>query len=1037
MNPGAIVGFTLGRRVTVLMMSFAVVLVGVISYFLVPLELAPKGFQEESVSIWVPVNSSNPAEVQEQIIRPAEELIRTIPGITRISSRASANRASLYVRFSREVNLDLAVAELRDRMERARPAWPADVREYRIRRFNLDTDLPVAPFAIDLNSGYSDEIAFLVEENVIKRLEALPGIAQVTCWGLLQDQVRIFVDRDKAEAMGISIYDLTQTLTNSNVELSGGEIEDGETRFVLRTDARFRTLEEIRAFPVNAEGLQLQEIARVEPMKAVRNSMAMSRNRHSLWCQVFKESSANAVEVSGRIRGFLDELAKDHRLKQLGATVRPYPDMDMGIIITSALDTLRQTAAVGAILAVFVLFFFLRRLSPTLIITTSIPLSLLVTMGYLYFSGGTLNILSMLGITVSIGMLIDNSIVVVENIFRHRELGEAPLEAARKGASEVALAITLSTLTTVAAFLPIIFMSGNQQLSFFTAAIGLPLCAAVLSSLVVALVFIPLGTVVLSPHRIKALGTAPSWRRSRVIEGVRDFYGRSLHRALGSRLIVLLVVVTTVRAVTDAAWERLPKVDMMSDSGGRISMGVRLDRNFSLRDAYDEMKFLGTWIEGKQEEFGIKHFWCWFDRRRGRMSVVLEDRDMARTKELAKRMKAEVPARPGVRLGFSIDDGNTEDRGKLVLDIHGPDPRELTRIGEELVDLLEPTDGILAVTSNLEEGEQEIHIVPNREQAARYDIDPRTLRGTLEYGVRGWRFSDLVMDEREIPLIIEYEGSEERNLPELKELRIPTGTGTQVPLSSVADVKVSRGFGEIRRVDGKVTARLTLEVDGDNADAVLPAVRERLASYSLPDGYSFKEPRKDEMDQAMDEMMGAVFLAVVFVFLLMGVLFESFILPLAVLVAVPFSWAGAVWGLAITKTPFDFVGAIGVIVLVGIVVNNGIVLIDCAHRFIREGMGRRKALVEAGRTRFRPILMTAATTVVGLIPMALSDGGGSQISYKALSRALIGGLLVSTFFTLFFVPILYTLFDDLRIWAGRIVRAMVPRGSARRLAEDG
>jgi HAE1 family hydrophobic/amphiphilic exporter-1 len=511
------------------------------------------------------------------------------------------------------------------------------------------------------------------------------------------------------------------------------------------------------------------------------------------------------------------------------------------------------------------------------------------------------------------------------------------------------------------------------------------------------------------------------------VEGARTLYGHSLNAALGSRLIVLMVVVTVVWGVTQSAWEQLPKVDMMSDHGGRISMSVRLGRNFSLRDAYDEMKSLGSWLEENQDRYGIKHFWCRFNKRRGRMSVVLNEQDMAWTKKVAKSLKDEVPERPGVRLRFSIDDGNTEDRGKLVLDIHGPDARELNRISEEIVDLLEPVEGILAVTSNVEEGEQEIHIVPDREQAARYDVDPRTLRGTLEYGVRGWRFSDLVMDEREIPLIIEYEGSEERNLPELKELRIPTGTGSQVPLSSVADVKVAPGFGEIRRVDGKVTTRLTLEVDGDNSDAVLPSVRSRLASYNLPDGYSFQEPRKDELDEAMDEMNAAVLLAVVFVFLLMGVLFESFILPLAVLVAVPFSWAGAIWGLAITDTPFDFVGAIGVIVLVGIVVNNGIVLIDCAHRFIKDGMKRRNALVEAGRTRFRPILMTAATTVVGLLPMALSDGGGSQISYKALSRALIGGLLISTFFTLFFVPILYTLFDDLRIWARRIARAMMPQ----------
>ena len=347
MNPTGLVTFTLKRRITVLMFAAAVVLVGVISSSMLPLELAPRGFEEESVSVWMPVSSSNPVEVQEQVIRPAEELIRTIPGITRIRSEASANRASIRVQFSRDVDIDLAVAELRDRMERARPLWPEDVREYRIRRFNLDTDLPVAPFAIDLERGYSDEIAFLVEENVIKNLEAVPGVANVSCMGLLQDQVRVFVDREKAEGMGVSIYELTQTLSASNLEISGGEIEDGDTRFVLRTDARFETLQEIREFPVNDDGLRLSEIATVEPMKAVRSYMALSQNQHSLWCQVFKESSANAVDVSNRVEAYLEELAKDDRLKQLGAVVRPYPRMDMGKMITGALDTLRSTATVA------------------------------------------------------------------------------------------------------------------------------------------------------------------------------------------------------------------------------------------------------------------------------------------------------------------------------------------------------------------------------------------------------------------------------------------------------------------------------------------------------------------------------------------------------------------------------------------------------------------------------------------------------------------------------------------------------------------
>jgi HAE1 family hydrophobic/amphiphilic exporter-1 len=1030
MMRGGLVSFTLGRRVTVLMMAAAVALMGIIAYFLVPLELAPRGFTESSATVMIPVTSSNPAEVQEQVIRPAEELIRTIPGITELSSRASANRASIQVQFSREVDQDLAVAELRDRLERARPSWPEDVRTYYIWRFNLDTDLPIISFAIDLLGGATGDVGYLVEETVVKRIEALPGVARVQCWGLLDDQVRVTVDRKKAESMGVSIYELTQTLANSNVELSAGDVEDGETRFSLRTDARFRDLDDIRNFSVSADGLRLSEIAQVEPVKAVRDRMALSRNRPSLWCRVTKESTANTVAVAARVRQLLEEeIRHDPRLKEMGASLRTYDDADMGLAITNALGTLRSTALSGGALALLVLLFFLRRLAPTLIITTSIPLSLLITLAYLYFSKGSLNIMSMLGITVSIGMLIDNSIVVVENIFRHREKGCSPLAAARAGASEVALAITLSTLTTLAAFLPIIFMSGQQELTFFTAAIGLPLCAAVLASLLVALVFIPLATVMFARGGVSL--AAEGWRRSALLDWARASYGASLGRALAHRLLVIILVVAVVWALTLVAWRSLPQVDFMSEQGGSLSVSVKLDRNFSFSDAYEEMRHYGSWLEGRMGEYGIKHFWCFFDKRGGEFWINLDHKDIVKTKDVARVLKEAMPARPGGKLGFRVDDGSTEDRGKLSLDIHGPDSSRLLAISNELTEMLEGVPGVLSVTPDMEEGEEEIHIIPDREQTARYDIDPRGLRGTLEYGIRGWRFSDLIMEEKEIPLIIEYDGAADRDIPQLRELAIPTGTGSPVPLSSVADVRVTRGLGEIRRKNGRSSARLVIEGAEDDPSALTRRITERLATYSLPEGYAFTEARTADLAEAKREIMGAVILAVVFVFLLMGVLFESFVLPLSVLVAVPFSWAGAVWSLALTGTPIDFVGAIGLLVLVGIVVNNGIVLIDCAHRFIQEGMPRSQALLEAGRARFRPILMTAATTVVGLVPMALSDGGGSHISYKCLSRALIGGLCVSTFFTLFFVPILYTLFDDLRLGAGRFVGTVWPSRRAK------
>ena len=1021
---GRIRGFTefmLTRRITVLMLVLSVILVGVVSYVLVPLELLPAGYSESDVDLWIPVSNSNPVEVLNQVLRPTEEQLRTVPGVQEIRSRASSRRARFSIEFGRDVDVDLAVAEIRDRVERARPAWPEDVREYRISRFNSETDMPIMAFAVDLRGRNDSGATFYIEQNVLKRIEALPGVASVECWGILDDQVRIDVNLDKAAALGIRIYQLTQRLAASNLELSGGEIEDKTTRFTVKTDSRFRTLEDLRTFPVTDDGVQLKEIADVFMAKGVRSWMALSRNERSLWCQVFKESTANTVATANAARALLNgEIGSDPVLREMNCRIRTYDEMDSGLIITSTLDSLRETAVIGAGLALIILLLFLRRPVPTILITAAIPLSLLLTMGWIYFSGNTLNMFSMVGITISIGMLIDNAIVVVENIYRHRDLGRSPWDAARIGASEVGLAITLSTLTTLAAFLPIMFMTNVAEISFMTQAIGLPLCVAVLSSLLVALVFIPIGTVVFSREMPRQSVREP---RALFLDPVRNGYAAFLGWALRWRFPVLVVGIFLIGFLGHKAFKATPMVNMESDRGGEFSIGVDMDQNFSLSDAYKEMKFYGAFLEERMEEFDIGHYWCFFRRTGGRMRVNLNHQDLVKTRELAKHLKKTMPVRPGVHLDFRIEDGSPKDSGKLTLDIYGPDPERLMGITKGLMEHCEKLPGVLSITSNLEDSNPEVHIIPDREQTARLGVDPRTLRGTLTYGVRGWRFSDLLVEEQEIPLIIEYDTASTIDLQELRELQIPTERGGVVPLSNIAAIEVSRGLGEIRRTDGQANARLTIDTGASAGDEVTNRLRAALAGYPLPEGYRFQETSQDDLQESIKEIAGALLLSIVFIFLLMGVLFESVILPLAVIITVGLSFAGAIWSLFLTGISVDILGMISVVVLAGVVVNNGIVLMDRIQKRMADGTARREAVIEACRTRFRPILMTSATTIMGLLPMAVRQSG-SQISYQSLSVALVGGLTVATVFTPLFVPLLFTVLDDLRKIALRAFRSL-------------
>ncbi len=1019
------VAWTLSRRVTVLTLALLLVAIGWISMKRLPVELAPRGFTTGEVTINIPVNASNPVEVQETVIRPTEELLRTIPGITKITSRARKDAARISIEFSRDVDADLAAAEVRDRVERARPSWPSDVRRYFLFRFNLDSDLPVYSFGLTLDRP-GEEATFLVEERILKPLEAIPGVARVTCWGLLDDQVRIYVDRDRALASGVDLYQLTQALERANLDVPGGEIREGDVRYSLKSDGRFRSIEDVKAHPVRP-GLPLGTLADVRAEKAVRDFVALSGTRPSLWCQVQKESTANTVETCERVRTMLrDRISKDPRLAELGLGFLWFERMDFGKVITGAVDQLKQSTLEGACLAVVVLLLFLKRFRLTLIITLAIPLSLLITAAAMDATGASLNILSLLGITIAIGMLVDDAIVVVECIQQHRDRGLPPMRAARMGTAEVALPVTLSTLTTVLAFLPIIFMSGRQEVTFFTSAIGMPLVWAVLASLVVALVFVPLATVALTRGKF----TDPAWivwfRSNAFFDRIAGAYGRSVGAALKRRFALLFLSTAFCGGLSWWAWSLLPKTDVMSDAGGGINIEIELDANYSLQEAYDTFVTLGKAVERVGPEIGLDDFWSFFRDRGGSMNVYLAHRDPDKTKAAIETLRKALPRIPGAKVQVGLEDREGGAKQRTSFQVFGPNLDKLEVVAREVAEEIGRMPGILKTKCDLEPAEDEIHVVPNRARLQRFGISSEALTGTIGYGVRGFPLAELASGDREIPLIIQFEGGDTQRLSELRETPLFTKTGARVPMSAVAEIVVTRGFGEIRREGGRARANIAIDTNETDTQGLMKRIRERLARFPLPEGFSYEDTAGASFEDGMKELGLATLLAAVFVFLIMGIMFESFLLPFVIILSVPFAWCGALWALAFTKTPLDLVGSIAAILLVGIVVKNGIVLIDCARRLMDEGLARDDALKEAGRVRLRPILMTAATTILGLVPTAIAVETGSTISYKALAVATIGGMTVATLLQLYVVPAIFAALDDARSLCARILGFRTP-----------
>ncbi|MEZ6196524.1 MAG: efflux RND transporter permease subunit [Planctomycetota bacterium] len=1028
-----IVALTLKRRVTVLMLFMSAVLVGFLAQTNLQLQFLPSGFVNSSVSIQIPVPNANPVEVEEQVTKPTEEVLRQISGLEEIETRSSKDRSSINISFARGRDPNEAFAEVRDLMEVAKLRWPDDVQEYTTFRFNLDTDLPVFQFGLLLDEWESDT-AFIIDEKVVKELESVDGVARVEAWGIVEETIRIFVDKEKSRALGVSLFELAQSLGADNRDVIGGRMTDGGQHFYLRSLGRFRDLDELRDFTVRP-GVRLRDVAEVTAAKALRNFVFRMNGKRAVWFLVNKEATANTVDVCRGIRERIDEkIGRDRRIVEKGWTIYRNDLNDFGRVVESSLSTLVRAALIGGLLAIVPLFCFLRRIRLTIIIGLAIPTSLLIGLALLYFGGDTLNILSMLGFTIAVGMLVDNAIVVVENIVRYRELGRGPFDAALEGTAEVALAITLATLTTVVAFIPLLFLDGAQELSWFATAVSLPVCYTVLASLLVALVFVPLATIVLYPgheagsrglfRRLAHLALAPLYFAAHLIDLAIEGFSR-VHRnllgwSLDNRLAALGIMFAVCGAVTGLAMKHTELSQFSDESGGRIRIRVTMDANFTLTDANEVFGQLYESVAGVSDEIGMDYCFYFFRKDRGSLQVGLVDREPEAAKKAVEVLRETLPNLPGVKWAVGVERQN-EDRTSVPVTVYGPDVGTLARISDEMIDLLEARPEISEVTGGIGRSEDEIVIVPDRERMQLFRIEPRTLMGTVQYGIRGQRLPDFQSGDQKLPLIIEFDDASATSLPDLAGMRIWSQSGTTFPLSQVADIRYAKGYGEIRKQNGQSSFALLLSSVDASREEIAGAAREVLADYSLPPGYRYSETTGEDLQEQLGEVMKMLLLAGILVMLLMGVLFESVMLPPAVFFTIPFAFMGSLWALAATGTNLDMVGMIGAIVLLGIVVNNGIVFLDCAHSLRQRVGDRREALLEAGRIRLRPICMTTATTVIGLFPMAITEASGSFVSYKALARGIMGGLLLSTVATLFVVPIVYTLLDDLRGLAGDVL----------------
>jgi len=1090
----ALPAFSLRKPVTVMVGLAALLVLGAMAYLRIPVQLLPEGLTMPFLLVHINYWNATPREVEEQIAKPVEEVLGTVHNVKKMVSKSAPNYARFFLEFEDGTDMDLTYNQVRDRIDRVQASLPADVGQIFFWKWNPASE-PILFLGIGFPPGQEDP-RWLVEQHLKRPIERLKGVSMIEIWGAAERMALIEIDADRARAHRIDPFWLVSRLSRDNFAQTAGSVVEGGTKLLVRSLARFSDLQMIRDLPLTRD-VRLGDVAEVRLGYPPEEWISRLNGGPGLAMGIYKESGANTVEIAQDVREAVErQLAENPDLR--GCEARFF--FDQGEQITQSVGNLQETALWGAFFAVIVLFGFLRRARMTLVITLAIPLSLLVSLVVLYFAGDSMNILSMIGLMLSVGMVVDNSIVVVENIYRRRQGGDDPGRAALDGAGEVALAVLLATLTTMVVFLPLMFLTGSETLSFYLKAIGLPVCYALLASLAMALVAIPLAT--------RRLGGGAA-RPSRFLHWLGETYTRGLAVVLRRRVDSAIVAVLVLASIL-IPYYRTGSTDRMEGNINDVQLRVAMPTNMSFEDRDKVLQTFETWLDGLRDELGIVdlHVLLMPHRPRARIRIFFappDERPVER-REAIKRLREEMPVIPGVdtRIGWHRQEG---EEGSIKLRILGRDSERLKELAEEVVRRLKPLPSLTSVELNVDEdAADEIRVQPWRELAHQRGLSPSLVGGSVAYALRGSLLRDLRTPNRDVTMRVMFKSSDMESVDDLADLPLKgaadwlaaaqvaaqalTGQGSfgasgqggassgstssavggaaaaeasglggifgatsgsafadftavwaaqwgdwtrqfgdptkygarpavpslamDVPLNTLSQFQVAKGFSEIRRENRKASVEIAAYSTEQDLSALGAAIDRTMEGFAFPRGYRLdKGSRFAAMGELFNEILFAVLLGLVFVYVIMSGLFESLVLPLSVLISVPFALLGVYWMLYLSDTIFDVMSGVGLVILIGIVVNNAIVLVDLIQRLRGEGLGRFEAVIEAGRHRMRPILMTALTTIFGLIPMAIGKAQVIGVPYAPLGRAVIGGLVASTLFTLFVVPLAYTYFDDL------------------------
>ena len=1004
--------FSIRKPATTIMFIISMIFFGFLGLRKMPIEMLPN-INKPTVRIRIKWDGATPDDVDKMITRKIEDVLPNVEGIVEYSSESSAETSLIFIKFKYGTDVETKITLIQNELNQIRNKFPDDMDEPSIRK-SSSSDVPALTFT--LYGGDKMEMRSYAENNLKPMLERLEGVSEINVYGGQEQEVAIEIDPDKLENYNLSIVDVYNKMKSASANLPGGILREGEKEYLVKIEAEIETADEIREIILsNKDGhlLKLKDVASIKVAPKDIKSIYRKNGEDSIVVIISKTDSGNAVSIVNNSKKLLER-----NRGSLPLNTKLNYEFDSSITINNSINNVKSSGIQGLVLASAILFVFLKSISATIIIAVAIPISIIFTFFLLNMQGISINLISLMGLSLGIGMLVDNSVVVVDNIFRHMtELGKNKIQAAKDGAEEMALPVLASTMTTVAAFLPLVFQEGLAKEQFNN------LCYAIsyslLASLIISLTFVPMiaSKIMDQKKNLNAEG--------KIMTTFRKIYVNSLKWSIRRRGIVLLILFAlfsgSLYVASKLGGRFTPTIDegryavvAKLPSGSDVNKGDRIGK--ILEEKVKDLPFVVDYTVSANGTSSILNINAGLKTSREEsMSDILKKL----RETFVEIPDMELTIAPGYRFG-------TRGLYDLEFELYSDNEAQLQIISEQLKEQIKKIDGIYDVTSSFEGGKPEGKFYINREKAEYYGLDVKDIATMIQTQILGRTPIKINSDNSEIDVTLKLQKKYRESTGLILDSRITLKSGENIRISDVAEFRAEEGPSKIEKKDKKkkivIYANMKDELDLKTAQEL---VIQTLEDMGYPEGITYGTGGKSADMAEMSEQLQYTFMIAVFlIYFILVWQFESFIMPFVIILSIPLSTTGAFYALYLAGLSIDAMVSVGFVMLAGIVVNNAIVLIDFIN-FRREvGDNMNKALITAGKTRLRPILMTTLTTVLGMLPLMFSNGEGSEI-YKGMSFVVVFGLSAATLLTLIVIPIFYYFIDDFVKWCKKAKKVIL------------